>query len=449
MDNRYDDDDSKRAPAPDLNVMQALERIASRSIAESSESWLIDASLKSERQNDARAKPSLPSNQSHDTASPSAIFAGTLDDGYKITEINDSALEFIGASREDILGLPFPETAWWKSSADRKRLGEALAQARNGKPDSFESFHEGAQGQGLRALFTTLPIHSHGYFAIAVVGIDITAKRAQEDAEAKSEKAMRMFFENNSSVMILIEPETGTIVDANASACSYYGYERDALRALKISDINTMPEEQLARERALAASQKRNYFIFSHRLSNGAIRQVEIHSCPVENAGRKLLLTIVHDISARIDPQGASTSPPPDHHESEFAIGDRIRMAMADSARLHAFNAVIAFDFSRDDSSEDALALFDKKLKTRLSPLDTVVRGRAPFMVAILCKLSSDRRHAEQKAALLAEMAIAESGIASAKAGICIFSNQGNPFESAKSALVSAREGTSVLAFSK
>ena len=42
----------------------------------------------------------------------------------------------------------------------------------------------------------------------------------------ESELRYELFFENNHSTMLLIEPDSGKIKDANPSACKYYGWSR-------------------------------------------------------------------------------------------------------------------------------------------------------------------------------------------------------------------------------
>ena len=107
-------------------------------------------------------------------------------------------------------------------------------------------------------------------------------------------------FENNRAVKLLIDPESGAIVDANMAACDYYGYTRDELLALHVWDINVRGEEQVrAASWARAPSQERSYFQFRHMRASGEIRDVEIHSGPIEVGGRKLLYSIIHDITER------------------------------------------------------------------------------------------------------------------------------------------------------
>jgi PAS domain S-box-containing protein len=97
--------------------------------------------------------------------------------------------------------------------------------------------------------------------------------------------------------MLLIDPAEGQIVDANPAAARFYGYDRAVLKAMHIQKINTFSAEQVAAERALAAREGRNYFIFRHELANGEIRTVEVYSNPFVFDGRRLLLSVIHDIT--------------------------------------------------------------------------------------------------------------------------------------------------------
>ncbi len=121
----------------------------------------------------------------------------------------------------------------------------------------------------------------------------------REEALKKSEERFRNFFENNSSVMLLIEPSSGKIIEANSAAANYYAYPTAQLTRMSISEINTLPPEHLAEERQKALREERNYFLFTHRLATGEVRDVEVYSTPIESGGRSLLFTIVHDITER------------------------------------------------------------------------------------------------------------------------------------------------------
>ncbi|MHA7777749.1 diguanylate cyclase domain-containing protein [Roseibium sp. M-1] len=110
-------------------------------------------------------------------------------------------------------------------------------------------------------------------------------------------------FVNHSAAMMLIEPDTGKIIDANTAAATFYGYDRDRLRAMAIQDINLLTPEQVRAERQLAKSENRNFFIFRHRRADGTARTVEVHSTPLIFQGQQALLSVIHDISADLQRQ--------------------------------------------------------------------------------------------------------------------------------------------------
>ncbi|HSD29777.1 MAG TPA: PAS domain S-box protein, partial [Vicinamibacteria bacterium] len=108
-----------------------------------------------------------------------------------------------------------------------------------------------------------------------------------------------VFFEGSRAVQLLVDPSSGRIVDANSAAAAFYGYSRAELRARYVTDLNTMSAEQLGEALTDAATEKRSYFLFQHRLASGELREVEVQSGPIELGGRRLLLSTVHDVTGR------------------------------------------------------------------------------------------------------------------------------------------------------
>jgi hypothetical protein len=68
----------------------------------------------------------------------------------------------------------------------------------------------------------------------------------------------------------------------------------------KITQINMLTQDQVYEEMERARSEKRSHFIFKHCLSNGEVRDVEVFSGPINFRGKKLLCSIVHDITDRV-----------------------------------------------------------------------------------------------------------------------------------------------------
>jgi len=123
----------------------------------------------------------------------------------------------------------------------------------------------------------------------------------QKSARAlrESEERYHSLFENNHAVMLVIDPDSGVIVDANSAAAGYYGWTQAQLQGMNIDQINTLsaPELQAAIRQALTLGLRS--FEFRHRLADGSIRDVEVFSGPMRVGDRKRLFSIVHDISKR------------------------------------------------------------------------------------------------------------------------------------------------------
>jgi PAS domain S-box-containing protein len=124
-------------------------------------------------------------------------------------------------------------------------------------------------------------------------------QRRKDEALRDSERRYRQMFENNRAVQLLIDPVSGAIVDANVAAADFYGYSVEELRAMRIWDINVWGEDRVREEMSNAKTQERSYFVFRHMRSNGEIRDVEVHSGPINVGERQLLYSIIHDVTER------------------------------------------------------------------------------------------------------------------------------------------------------
>jgi len=118
-------------------------------------------------------------------------------------------------------------------------------------------------------------------------------------AHGASEALFGRLFHRHSAIMLLVDPATGEIRDANAAAAAFYGYPIDALRRMRISDINVLPPDEIRREMQAAVQERRNYFLFRHRRADGEIRDVEVHSSAIDAQEGTLLFSIVFDITDR------------------------------------------------------------------------------------------------------------------------------------------------------
>ncbi|WP_370574843.1 PAS domain-containing protein, partial [Methanomethylovorans sp.] len=87
-----------------------------------------------------------------------------------------------------------------------------------------------------------------GVIALEGFITDITKRKLMEEALTESESRYRSLFENTHSMMMLIDPQTGAIVDANPGAVSFYGWTREEFRHKNINEINTLSASEIKEE---------------------------------------------------------------------------------------------------------------------------------------------------------------------------------------------------------
>lgn len=127
--------------------------------------------------------------------------------------------------------------------------------------------------------------------------IKTTERKLSEEYLRQSEELYKSLFQDNQSAILLIDPDTGEIRDANQAACLYYGWSRHELIRKNITEINTLPPSDIAKKLSDSKKQINNHLFFQHRLANGEIRSVEVYSGPIKFREITLLYSIIHDIT--------------------------------------------------------------------------------------------------------------------------------------------------------
>ncbi|MFZ5484306.1 MAG: PAS domain S-box protein [Pseudomonadota bacterium] len=200
--------------------------------------------------------------------------------------------------------------------------------------------------------------------ALGLLVGDRLARQRDLERLRQEEARYHSLFENRHTVMLLIDPEHGRLVDANPAAERYYGWPRAQLRGMPLSDINTLSADQIQAEMARAKAEQRQHFEFRHRRADGSVRDVDVYSGPVNLEGKTYLLSIVHDASERKQAEAAL-------RDSESA---RLRvqadaLAAQEQARLAALNLLedaVAARHQAEDSLR-ALDAVNERLELALS----------------------------------------------------------------------------------
>jgi len=138
--------------------------------------------------------------------------------------------------------------------------------------------------------------------AIRMVGTitDISAEKKQEEEREKSALLYKAMFHDSTAVMLLIDPSTRSIIDANKAATAFYGYDIGALKKMDLAQINTSKQFTISHEKLNEPENTGNRTFLINRLANGSLRDVEVFSTPLKIGGSIFHYSILHDITERI-----------------------------------------------------------------------------------------------------------------------------------------------------
>lgn len=128
---------------------------------------------------------------------------------------------------------------------------------------------------------------------------DITLQKKAEKEKENLFQRLQAMFNGHAAVMLLIDPETGKIADANPAACDFYGYSREELLNIYIQDLNMLSREEVEKQRLKAKKEKQRYFIFPHRLKSGEVKLVDVYSSAILQNGSTMLFSIIFDVTDR------------------------------------------------------------------------------------------------------------------------------------------------------
>jgi len=344
-------------------------------------------------------------------SSPIAIRIA-VDGGHRVAFANPAYETLLGVAAGEALGAD-PQQFY----ADPADYRELLQRLQTGEHISDRLVELKFARRGTRwALASYMPFEFEGQPAILGWFYDVTPMKQIEQALLQSEARFRQMFEGHASPMLLIEPQSGAIVNANRAAAEFYGYAIEQMRHMNIADINTQTREELLHERQQALREVRNYFVFPHRLADGSMRSVEVHSSPVEVDGRNLLFSIIHDITERqrLEQQ---------MHELAFydvltglpnrrLLLDRLHKALAtcDRTRRHAALMFLDLDHFKTlndlhghDIGDRMLFEVAQRLRTCIREEDSVARFGGDEFVVMLEALSNDTQEAVVQAETVAE----------------------------------------------
>ncbi|MDX8398661.1 MAG: bacteriohemerythrin [Gallionellaceae bacterium] len=329
-----------------------------------------------------------------------------------ITYCNDRFAELLKSSAEQLIGLDM------KSLKERSIL-PTLREALAGEVGHYEGEYTATYSEVIGWIsMTCAPSRDEVGEIVGGVGIvqEVTERKQAENALRESENRFRQMFERHSAVMLLLEPQSGIVVDANPAASDFYGYPLPVLCGMELRNINTESPEEVVRKRAKAMALEQNYFVFDHRLANGDIRTVEVYSSPVDYMNKPLLFSIIHDITERKAAEAlihklafydALTQLP-----NRRLLNDRLDQMIASCKRSGHFGALMFLDLDNFKPLNDAyghkvgdLLLIEvaRRINHCIRATDTAARFGGDEFVVMLSDLQVDQSKLTEQLSCIAE----------------------------------------------
>ena len=209
---------------------------------------------------------------------------------------NSAAEELFGYTQNEICKLG---RSGMVDTTDPKLLEMLDERARYGRSRGELTFIKSDGTKFPGEISTNVFMDKNGTMDTFMIIRDISRRKNAEASLKESEERYHSLFKNNHAAMLLIDPNTGNIVDANPAASSFYGYSHEDLVKMNIENINNLPDPDVHSEMQKSKTFQKNNFLFRHTLANGDVRDVDVYSGPIKVDGKNLLYSIIHDITQR------------------------------------------------------------------------------------------------------------------------------------------------------
>ena len=158
-------------------------------------------------------------------------FIGLLTPDGILLEANQTALDFGGINKFDVVGKPFWEAYWWRISPETQlELQKAIATAQTGEFVRYRVEVQGANQKVVTIDFSLRPIKNERGEVILLIpeGRDISQQVAIEKALQESEARYRAIVEDQTELICRYSADA-TILFVNDAYCSYFGLDKEQI----------------------------------------------------------------------------------------------------------------------------------------------------------------------------------------------------------------------------
>lgn len=226
------------------------------------------------------------------------IMIRTALDGFWITdvrgrflEVNDAYVHMMGYSHAELLKMEVSGVEAAETPQDTAlHIGRLLATG----SDRFETHQRTKDGRILDMEVNANYSERFGGRIYCFLH-DITERKRAE----KELKLSAQILDSVSDTVFLLDLD-GNFVYLNEAAWKSRGYTRDEMMRMNLRTLDTAEQSDLIESRMKTLMKNgQGVFESAHRCKNGSVMLVEINARVIESGGRKLLLSVIRDITER------------------------------------------------------------------------------------------------------------------------------------------------------
>jgi len=232
--------------------------------------------------------------------STSPLSVGATDKGGKIIYVNPATERLFGYRSDELLGKnPIILNADPNADKIQRDILGTIGQGRVWRGEILNKKKNGEVFSIYASVYQLLD--EEGNF-IALVGFqeDITERKRAEEALRASEERCRAIFEQAADAIVLVDGETGALVQFNDRAHENLGYTREEFEELKIQDFEVIESaDEVAKHIEKIIRDGADTFETKHRTKDGDIRDVHVSCRALSIGGRDFVQSIWRDITDR------------------------------------------------------------------------------------------------------------------------------------------------------
>jgi PAS domain S-box-containing protein/diguanylate cyclase (GGDEF)-like protein len=262
----------------------------------------------------------------------------------RIKEVNRSACERLGYSREELLALSIQDVEYDLNLDELSTLWKGLSPDR---PVTIDGSYRCKDGSVFPVELRLVVFEDDRSPLILALARDATRRLEAQRLLAESERRFRQLFDRSAEAIFLHDSQ-GRLVDCNSEACISLGYEREELLSLSVEDfvVDLLSEEERSlrdetpwkKAIRIGPGVQDSFHKNEHRRKDGSTFPVEVAIGALDygNYGdERLVLASARDISGRrrIEEELSHRN----HHDPQTGLPNRALLySRLQEAVLHA-----------------------------------------------------------------------------------------------------------------